>query len=175
MACQEVYEEALPLFYSETFFAISGDVNTTVSWLSGIGAQRRRYIRKLSLYFDSAPILQPEITGIQESMRAMSEILTDANHVDVLELLMFDKLHEGHLSLMANHINYRISRYTALRKPGKPLLLHGIEQLERLPWLGCLRIVGLPELLLRFPEDKAYLEAFCKRQDTCWTWSREWA
>lgn len=63
---------------------------------------------------------------------------------------------------MAARIHLKIPWYNVLREPGKPLLLHGIEQLERLPRLGCLRIVGHMGLLLRFSEDRAYLEGFAK-------------
>ncbi|KAB8210405.1 hypothetical protein BDV34DRAFT_186705 [Aspergillus parasiticus] len=164
MTCKKVYNEAMPLFYSETFFAISANINTAVSWPAGIGAQGRRHIRRLSVHFDSIPPLRPRMNGneVQDTMQAMSEILMDVDRIDVLELLIVDKQHEHYLVCMAARIHLKIPWYNVLREPGKPLLLHGIEQLERLPRLGCLRIVGHVGLLLRFPEDRAYLEAFAE-------------
>ncbi|KAB8248135.1 hypothetical protein BDV35DRAFT_174304 [Aspergillus flavus] len=164
VTCKKVYSEAMPLFYSESFFAISANINTAVSWLAGIGAQRRRHIRRLSVHFDSIPPLRPRMNWneIQDSMEAMSGILMDVDRIDVLELLIVDKQHEHYLACMAARIHLKIPWYNVLREPGKPLLLHGIEQLERLPRLGCLRIVGHMGLLLRFSEDRAYLEGFAK-------------
>ncbi|KAB8222304.1 hypothetical protein BDV33DRAFT_189744 [Aspergillus novoparasiticus] len=146
VTCKKVYNEEMPLFYSESFFARSANMNTAVSWLAGIGTQRRRHIRRLSVHFDSIPPLRPRMywNEIQD------------------ELLIVDKQHEHYLACMAARIHLKIPWYDVLREPGKLLLLHGIEQLERLPWLGCFRIVGHVGLLLRFPEDRAYLEAFAE-------------
>ncbi|QRD93980.1 hypothetical protein F9C07_2205008 [Aspergillus flavus] len=136
----------------------------TCKKLAGIGAQRRRHIRRLSVHFDSIPPLRPRMNWneIQDSMEAMSGILMDVDRIDVLELLIVDKQHEHYLACMAARIHLKIPWYNVLREPGKLLLLHGIEQLERLPRLGCLRIVGHMGLLLRFSEDRAYLEGFAK-------------
>ncbi|OGM44116.1 hypothetical protein ABOM_007300 [Aspergillus bombycis] len=83
--CKQVYNEAMPLFSSQTFFAMSGLINTTVSWLAGIGAQRRRCIRRLSFHYESVPSAHKSIgNDIQYSMRVLCEMLMDSDRLDVL-------------------------------------------------------------------------------------------
>ncbi|GAB1196254.1 hypothetical protein APSETT444_005523, partial [Aspergillus pseudonomiae] len=110
VTCKQVYKEAMPLFYSETFFVLPG--LRTINCLNGIGAQRRRCIRRLSIEYGVPESRKVIGNDTQDSMQALPERLMDVERVDVLELRIFSKLYTDDPSLVrrgALHFGNRLS------------------------------------------------------------------
>ncbi|KAF5855201.1 hypothetical protein ETB97_009735 [Aspergillus alliaceus] len=158
--CKTIYEEAMPFFYSATFFAVSGNIAKASNWLNAISPRQRRYIRRLSLQFSSNALF--ECFSNQNNMQGLAEVLMYMDRVDVLELLITTPSLEEELLCFAEADSQGIRQYAVSRKPCEPLVLFGVEQLEAVPRLGCLRIVGRIDRLLRYTEDKEYLKAFAE-------------
>ncbi|KAE8406192.1 hypothetical protein BDV37DRAFT_281103 [Aspergillus pseudonomiae] len=98
------------LFYSETFFVLPG--LRTINCLNGIGAQRRRCIRRLSIEYGVPESRKVIGNDTQDSMQALPERLMDVERVDVLELRIFSKLYTDDPSLVrrgALHFGNRLS------------------------------------------------------------------
>ncbi|KAE8162419.1 hypothetical protein BDV40DRAFT_265295 [Aspergillus tamarii] len=155
--CKTIYEEAMPFFYSSTFFAISGNIAKASNWLCALSPQRRRYIRRLSFHFSSKAL--SECFSNQSNMQILTKELMYMDQVDIVELLITDTWLEQELLDFAEAESLGIRQYAVSRRPCEPLVLFGVEQLEELPRLGCLRIVGRIDRLLQYNEDKEYLKA----------------
>ncbi|KAE8364286.1 hypothetical protein BDV27DRAFT_128716 [Aspergillus caelatus] len=158
--CKTIYEEAMPFFYSSTFFAISGNIAKASNWLLGMSPQRRRYIRRLSFHFSSKAL--SECFSNQSNMQFLAEELMYMDQVDVVELLITNTRLEEELLDFAEAESLGIPQYAVSRRPCEPLVLFGVEQLEAVPRLGCLRIVGRIDRLLQYTEDKEYLKAIAE-------------
>lgn len=92
-------------------------------------------------------------------MQILTKELMYMDQVDIVELLITDTWLEQELLDFAEAESLGIRQYAVSRRPCEPLVLFGVEQLEELPRLGCLRIVGRIDRLLQYNEDKEYLKA----------------
>ncbi|KAK6824211.1 hypothetical protein RU639_005112 [Aspergillus parasiticus] len=158
--CKTIYEEAMPFFYSSTFFAVSGNIAKASNWLCAMSHERRKYIRRLSFHFWSKAL--SECFSNQGNMEYLAKQLTYMDQIDVVELLITDTRTEEELLDFADAESQGIPQYAVSRRPCEPLVLFGVEQLEAVPNLGCLRIVGRIDRLLVYTEDKEYLKAFAE-------------
>ncbi|OGM49946.1 hypothetical protein ABOM_001469 [Aspergillus bombycis] len=158
--CKTIYEEAMPFFYSSAFFAVSGNIAKATNWLYDIGSRRSRHIRRLSFHFRSKAL--SECFSNQNNMQILAEQLAYMDRFDVVELLITDTRLEEELLSFAEAESQGIRQYAVSRRPCEPLVLYGIEQLEAVPRLGCVRIVGRLDKLLLYAEDKEYLQAIAE-------------
>ncbi|KAB8263126.1 hypothetical protein BDV32DRAFT_156630 [Aspergillus pseudonomiae] len=158
--CKKIYEEAIPFFYSSAFFAISGNIAKATNWLYSIAPRRSRHIRRLSFHFSSNAL--SECFSNQGNIQILAEELTYMDRLDVVELLVTDTRLEEQLFSFGALVKHGVPRFAVSRRPCEPLVLFGIEQLEAVPRLGCVRIVGRLDRFLVYSEDKEYLRAIAE-------------
>lgn len=144
LVSRAVYEEAMPLFYSETFFILGFDIWHAVCFLRGIGAARRKHVRHLSVEYFDAGIMQS--VGGAPVMRKLVDQLVDAERVVTLEITL-SFLSEGCLLKNIRQHPSHLSSSSGLES------FLGFEQLDRLKLLGLLRLVGRWMAVLGTHED----------------------
>lgn len=137
LVSRTVYEEAMPLFYSETLFVVPSDLWPAVCFLKGIGARRRKHIRRLSVEFWSSWMSQN--VGGGRDMQKLINQLVDAERVDTLEIVL-PKISEH--EILADDIRLQ-SGTSSCRSPSSCLETYlGFKYLNRLKSLRSLRLVG---------------------------------
>ncbi|GFF72771.1 hypothetical protein IFM53868_00903 [Aspergillus udagawae] len=151
--CKVVYKEAMPLFYSETFFCFpkNGRLGLPTSFLCNIGPRREQYVRRLS--FELLPLNYPCTIEDRPTLKWVAVFLSFMKHVDILEIILF--ITEERLEFGEKFISF-----------ARPLLsnelifdvLWGFHHLLALGNLSTLRFVGDPDKVLRNPDDRTLLE-----------------
>lgn len=140
LVSRAVYEEAMPLFYSETFFS-KNEMWSATCFLRGIGRQRRKFIRRLSIEFSSSSIHQGG--GSENDMTLLVDQLIEAEKVDTLEIAL-PPATENDICVYMHEYVYVRKYLTAPYSPSSSYLatFDGLDKLSRLGSLGSLRLVG---------------------------------
>ncbi|KAH3514784.1 hypothetical protein KXV55_001133 [Aspergillus fumigatus] len=150
---KDVYKEAMPLFYSETFFCFprNGHLGLPTEFLCNIGPEREQFVRRLS--FELPPLNYPCPIEERPTLQLVSVFLRFMKQVDLLEIVMF-------VSKMRLEFG---DKYISMARPLIPNelifdILWGFHHLLALQNLSTLRFVGDPERILHNPDDRALLE-----------------
>ncbi|KAL2008378.1 hypothetical protein VTN00DRAFT_8360 [Thermoascus crustaceus] len=150
--CKALYADAMPLFYSETFFSTS-EIWQMGSFLRAIGPKRQKHVRRIGFQYAS-PSLNEECSSAWD-MQYLVSALVRCERVEVVEIVVLGYLIED--SILVWYSQYED------RDDGKiPGAFSGIEELERLRWLGTLRMVGNWEKMLKYPADARWFKAFAE-------------
>ncbi|KAL3489617.1 hypothetical protein BJX62DRAFT_238883 [Aspergillus germanicus] len=83
-ANKTVYEEAVRIFYSETFFVAYDDMCEMTLFLKRIGPRRRKLIRKLAIPF-SSPAVKGGIGG-SPKLEPLVDQLLHSTHIEIIEI-----------------------------------------------------------------------------------------
>ncbi|GFF29300.1 hypothetical protein IFM58399_02231 [Aspergillus lentulus] len=150
---KDVYKEAMPLFYSETFFCFpkNGRLGLPTSFLCNIGPRREQFVRRLS--FELPPLNYPCTIEERPTLKWVSVFLRFMKHVDILEIILFvseERLEFG-------------EKFISIARPVLPNelildILWGFHHILALRNLSTLRFVGDPDRILRNPDDRTLLE-----------------
>lgn len=150
--CKALYADAMPLFYSETFFS-TNEIWQMGSFLRAIGPKRQKHVRKIGSQYAS-PSLNEDCSGAWV-MQYLVSALVRCQRVEVVEIVVPGYVIEDSiLGWYSQHED---------RDDGKdPGAFSGIEELERLRSLGTHRMVGNWEKMLKYPADERWLKAFAE-------------
>ncbi|RHZ48500.1 uncharacterized protein CDV56_102650 [Aspergillus thermomutatus] len=156
-----VYSEAMPLFYSETFFCFlnkNGPSNLVRSFLFNIGSHRVKYIRRLSC--ELIPLNFPCTSEDRPSLKWVAVFLSWMEHIDILEMTVFvseERLHFGE--------RYR-NLIRGILGEGELIfdVLWGFHHLLALENIGTMRLVGDPDKMLWNRDDRLLLEGVKGRE-----------
>ncbi|KAL4779648.1 hypothetical protein BJX76DRAFT_361577 [Aspergillus varians] len=138
---QLVYEEAMQVFYTETFFVTNGMSNAE-GFLRSIGPRRRKFIRHLSFKTWSPGLATGR--GASAEMERITNLLGDTDRLDTLEIRLITgviaAIHAHYGSMHPSSV-LAFSAHASLGGENTLPAFPGVEQLFRLNFIKTLVLV----------------------------------
>ncbi|KAL3464649.1 hypothetical protein BJX64DRAFT_286140 [Aspergillus heterothallicus] len=150
-----VFEEAVRIFYTESFFVADKEMSELVTFFKRIGPRRRRFIRRVGVSFSSPAIKQG--LGGYSTIRSIMDLLADSRFIETIELRVSGPAAERDLvrsisRAMAN-TKKPINKAGQTSIEYEPVVFSGIQHVCRLGFLGTLVLICRKEILMGYSRD----------------------